>query len=355
MRIVNLENLKGGEIAAKVIYDENGRILLSEGLEITEFHIKKLSEMGVRVVYVDDEISKDVEVEESISEETRVMSKNAIKDMLDKYGTVGSTTTDGIIKAVNTVVDEILDNKHVLLNVSQIKASDNSLHSHSVNVCVLSVFMGLHAGYNSARLKDLAIGAMLHDVGKMKILQDKEMINKKNEQQLKKYIDEMHSKVGYEFLRAQNKFSAHTNVAVLMHHENIDGSGHPLGLKETEINENAKIISICDTFDNLLRGKEQERIMPVYEILEYLVAMSGYRFDIELVRKFSSTIAVYPSGTGVILNTNEKGIVVRQNKSTPLRPVVKVVYNNKGEKLIIPKELDLNKELTVFIIATCDL
>jgi len=89
--------------------------------------------------------------------------------------------------------------------------------------------------------------------------------------------------------------------------------------------------------------------MPVNEAIEQLFAMSNVYFDIEIVRKFTMNISAYPNGCSVILNTKEKCLVVRQNKSLPLRPVVKVISDKVGMTVASPYEIDLCKELTLFV------
>ena len=177
----------------------------------------------------------------------------------------------------------------------------------------------------------------------------------KTKEELDKYIELMHPKIGYDFLGEQYVWNAHVKVAALMHHERNDGSGYPLKLKGDEINQIAKIVSICDVFDNLISGRISGESKTVNEVIEYLVGMSNIYFDAEMVRKFTANIAAFPTGSGVILSSNERGLVVKQNNSMPLRPVVKVLYDRVGNVLLEPHEIDLLKELTLFITKTCEI
>jgi putative nucleotidyltransferase with HDIG domain len=356
MRIISVSNLKGDEILAKQIYDESGRILLSAGVNLRPYFIERIKELGIHSVYIEDDISKNVIIDESISDKTRQMSKHAIKQMTEKYCREGKTDSKSIMNSVNSVIEDILSNKEVLINVAEISASDNNIYSHSVNVCVLATIIGTHMGYTMSKLKEVSTGAILHDIGKIKILNDKKILEQfNNEEELNKYIELMHPKIGYDFLGEQRVWSAYVKVAALMHHERSDGSGYPLKLKDDEINEIAKIVAICDVFDNLITGREKNDPKPVYEVIEYLVAMSNIYFDEEMVRKFTANIAAFPTGSGVVLSSYEKGLVIKQNNSIPMRPVVKVIYNKDGKLLSEPYEIDLLDELTIFITKTCEL
>ena len=356
MRVVSVSNLNGEETLGKQIFDESGRVLLSVGVKLRPYYIERIKELGINSVYIDDDISKNVIIEESISDKTRQMSKHAVKEMVGRYCREGKTDNSSVMNSVNSVIEDILSNKDVLINVSEISSSDNNIYSHSVNVCVLSTIIGTHMGYNMSKLKDISTGAMLHDIGKIKIMNDKKISAQYNtKEELDKYIELMHPKVGYDLLGEQHVWNASIKVAALMHHERSDGSGYPLKLKGDEINQIAKIVSICDVFDNLISGRSTGECKTVYEVIEYLVGMSNIYFDAEMVRKFTMNIAAYPTGSGVILSSNEKGLVVKQNNSMPLRPVVKVIYDKDGNPLSEPYEVDLLKELTLFINKTCEI
>lgn len=356
MRIIDVSKLKGGEKLAKQIFDDSGRILLNIGVELSSFYIERLKGLGIQSIYVEDDISKGIVIDDSISEKTRQTTRHAVKEMIDKYCREGKTDNSSIMKSVNSVLEDVQSNKEVMVNIAEIKACDNSMYSHSVNVCVMATIIGTHMGYNLLKLKDVAVGAMLHDIGKAKIKNDKKILAEfHSEQELESHIERAHPKVGYDFLGEQNFCSAYSKVAVLMHHERVDGSGYPLKLKGGEISEVAKLVAICDTFSNMISGTRQQKSKPVNEVIEYLFGMSNSYFDAELVKKFTMNIATFPTGSGVVLNSKEKCLVVRQNKLMPLRPVVKVIYDKDGNAVSEPYEIDLLKELTLFIGSSCEI
>ncbi len=175
MRVVSVSSLKGNEILGKQIYDEAGRVLLSAGVELKPYFIERIKELGIYSVYIEDDISRNVVIEETISEKTRQMSKHAVKEMTERYSREGKTDNSSVRNSVNSIIEDILSNKDVLINVSEISASDNNIYSHSVNVCVLSTIIGTHMGFSMLKLKDIAAGGMLHDIGKIKIINDSDL------------------------------------------------------------------------------------------------------------------------------------------------------------------------------------
>ncbi len=353
MRLVSISGLKGDEILGRQIFDDSGRILLNVGVRLNPFFIERIKELGISSVYIDDDISRNIAIEESISEKTRQMSKHAVKEMIEKYSREGKSDNNSVLNSVNSILEDVLSNKDVLINVAEMSTSDNNVYSHSVNVSVLATIIGTHMGFNMIKLKDIATGALLHDIGKISILNNKQLLKTfETKQALDKYIEFNHSKIGYDLLGKQGICNSYVKVAVLMHHERNDGSGYPLKLKGEEINQFAKIVSICDVFDNLISGKTSEGYKTVSEAIEYLVGMSNSYFDADIVRKFTMNIAAFPTGSCVILSSDEKGLVVKQNTSMPTRPVVKIIYDKAGNLLPNPYEVDLLKELTLFITKT---
>lgn len=355
MRKVHVSKVKPQDILAKKIFDAEGRTLLSEGVRLTPAYLDRLTSLGIEYIFIEDEISKGIKPEDFVQEETRQAGKNAIKGTIEKYINYGGTNFDGVVKYCSSIIDEILNRKEVLINVSEIRSTDEGIYGHSVNVCALAVITGTYLGYNMLRLKDVAIGALMHDVGKVVVMNDVSKTREKAVRPSHSEVVQKHPRAGYEFLAKNNEISAISKIIVLMHHERCDGTGFPMGLKKSEIHEVARLVAVCDAFDNLVSGKPDLKAMQVYEAVEYLTAMSDSLFDGEVVKKFIENVAVYPSASGVLLSTGEKGIVAAQNKSFPTRPVVRVLYDSKGQQLIEPKEIDLSKEMTLFITGVCDL
>lgn len=354
MRVVNVSNLKGDEILGKQLFDDTGKILINSNVKLTRFLIDKLTGLGVKSVYINDEISREVGIDDTVTEKTRQMSKYNLKEAMERYAKNSRTDNSDIVKSVNSIIDEMFLNRDSLINIMDMRVGGNTVFSHSVNVCILSSFIGIHLGYNMLKLKDISIGAILHDIGKIIILNDKKSLSKfTSKEDANIYIQSNHPRVGYDFLGKENFCNTHSKIAVLMHHENFDGTGYPLKLKGDEISDMARLVSVCDAFDNLISGNGKEPPKPAYKALNDINRMSGHCFDENIVKTFTMNIAAYPSGTGVILNSNEKCLVVRQNKSMPMQPIVKVLVDKSGKPVAEPYEIDLLKESSVFIIGDC--
>lgn len=354
MRKVFIDNLKGNEILAKPIYTNNDLILLSQGIRIKTSYIQKLKELGIEYLFIEDEMSKGIEIVDFINERTRGECKREVKNVLEKFSTSGRVEMDAIAKIAQQIINDILSNEDVIVNISDIRRDDEYTYSHCVNVCSLSVLTAIKRGYSVEKARELAIGALLHDLGMALIPQD----ILKNDGELNDAEEELYQKhviYGYDGVKDEKWLSGIAKVVILTHHERIDGSGYPFGWKGDRLHDSAKIVAVCDTFDTLTNNRNYKKSLKIYEVIEYLAAMKDILFDGDIVNTFVSYIAVYPSGTGVITNTGQKGIVVRQNKNLPTRPVIRLLIEDNSGLEDDSSEIDLEQERTVFIIDTFEL
>jgi HD-GYP domain-containing protein (c-di-GMP phosphodiesterase class II) len=354
MRKVFIDNLKGNEVLAKPIYTSTDMILLSQGVRIKKSYIEKLKELGIEYLYIEDEMSQGIEIVDFINERTREECKKEVRNVLEKFSTSGRIEMDGIAKVAQQVINDILQSEEVIVNISDIRRDDEYVYSHCVNVCSLSVLTAIKRGYSMDKAKELAIGALLHDLG-MALIPEDILKSYDTLNDAEKELYKQHVIYGYDAVKDEMWLSGIAKVIILTHHERIDGSGYPFGWKGDRLHDAAKIVAICDTFDTMTNNRDVKASLKIYEVIEYLTAMKDILFDGDIVNTFVSYIAVYPSGSGVITNLGQKAIVVRQNKNLPARPVIRLLGDDDPSKTDALSEINLEKERTVFIIDTFEL
>ncbi|HEX3029338.1 MAG TPA: HD domain-containing phosphohydrolase, partial [Clostridia bacterium] len=164
-----------------------------------------------------------------------------------------------------------------------------------------------------------------------------------------------HTIYGYEILKDNKKVSMIASFIAFGHHERFDGSGYPLQLRGDNIHQCARIVAIADVYDALTSDRVYRKKLRPSEVIEYITSLGSHHFDKDIVESFMSFIAVYPVGSGVLLNTQEKAIVVKANKSYPTKPVVRVIYGKDKIKLKTFYEIDLMQNPNVVILASCNL
>ncbi|MCX7781873.1 MAG: HD-GYP domain-containing protein, partial [Negativicutes bacterium] len=308
MRRILLDNISVGMKLAKPLYSADGQILLSEGIELTERYVKRLKELDVTYIYIEDEFTKDIDVPDVVSERARMEAVTTAKSLMDHVKLGKNIDAGRAKKTTNMLIDELCRNHGTLMNFVDMRTRADYLYGHAVNVCILSVMTGISLGYDELRLRDLGIGALLHDVGKLEVSQ---AVLNKNGRLSPAEVEEIkkHPWFGFEILRKNPDISLMSAHCALQHHERFDGSGYPRGLKGKDIAEYAHIIAIADVYDALTADNTNRPAVPVYEALAIILKASGTYFDAELVAKFAENIAVYPIGSVVRLNTNEIGVV----------------------------------------------
>ena len=322
MRYIAIHKAKPDMILAKPVFELNGNILLGRNVVLTEDYIQKLYERGFPGVYIQDEISEDIILEETITQELRNTGVNLLK----------KRDIDGAVQVAKDIVDELLDCDNISLDIQDLRGFDDYTYRHSVNVAVLSTIIGMGMWMTRRELIDLCIGAILHDLGKLEISQ--EILHKPGQLTNEEFeIMKQHSTLSYELVKNNYGISSTSKNGILFHHENEDGSGYPMGLKNGEIHMYAKIIHVADVYDALTSKRPYKDSYVPAEAVEYLMGNGGILFDLNVVKHFVNYVQIYPRGTEICLSDGREGIVLYNNKENSLRPVV---------RLFTGEELDLN-------------
>jgi len=178
-------------------------------------------------------------------------------------------------------------------------------------------------GYNYYRLKNLAVGALLHDIGKQ--LVPIEIITKNgrltNEEM--KVVRE-HPNYGYQLLTKDINTHSATREIVHQHHENWDGSGYPRGLKEDAIYELAMVTHVCDVFDALISKRSYKSAFTYQKAIDILKDGIGTMYRPDMVDLFFQYVPVYHKGSQVTLDNGDEALIYKNNRGDMLRPMVKL-------------------------------
>lgn len=343
MRYTNIDNVQQGELLGKNIYSSDGRVLLHEDVPLTVGLISKLRHMGVQYIYIKDKNFEDVEIEEVVSEQTKRQAMNMLTTSFQYVQTGKDVDTKEINTTIKNIIDEIMENEHILFALTDIRTEDNAIFVHSLNVCIMSVLVGIKVGMDRSKLQELAIGALFHDIGK--VLPDKEIKNANPGEGDPNH----HCWKGFNKLRKNKEISTLSAHIALTHHEHVDGTGEPRGLQDKDIHLLSKIVSVANYYDNLVSPIDGSKPLHPYEAGEHIMALTNKRFSHPVVWRFLRAVAFYPTGSQVILSNGKAGVVVGQNTGLPQRPIVRTfeMYRDADDYSI--EEIDLAKETTIFI------
>ncbi len=351
MRRISIQDLQAGMIVGRAIYNSDGRILLHADMILNETYIYRLHAAGILSVYIKDKFSDDIELQDVVSEQTRTETIKVLKENFNLLEQQHKLNIRMFRTMVDKIIDELLVNRNILVNLTDIRSFDDYTFAHSVNVCILSIMTGVTMQYNDLKLKELGMGALLHDIGKTRI--DREILQKPDDLTKEEFEEvKHHSEYGFEILRKYDDLSLLSAHVAYQHHERWDGHGYPRKLAGEHIHEYARIVAVADVYDALLADRPYRPGYTVNQAMLVLKRMSGIYLDSNCVNALLSNISSYPIGSIIALNTGEIGIVVDVNKEMPTRPVVRLIYNSFGKTFAQIHEVDLSKLSTICIVRT---
>lgn len=354
MRLVPINCVREGTRLGKTIYNIEGRVLLSKDVKLTEGLINKIRENGIMSIYINDEYS-DSEIEDVIKPEIRQraikVTKDNFKGIVDskkknlnrkKAIEIKYKSMEQIKVSVNHILDDMFNNKDLFINLVDIKSYDNYIYEHSVNVTTLALAIGIELNLDRDKLFNLAVGTMLHDVGKVLISKDIVMKNREELTEEENEIIKHHTINGYEYLKDSININAVSRIIVLQHHEKLNGTGYPNKLKNEQINQLSKIVAVADTYDTLTSHTPNRPGISPNDALEYMMAYSGVYFEYNIIKAFMKRVIPYPVGTLVKLSNGDYGVVDSVVPDFPLRPKVRVIRQKATR--IEQLDIDLMKE-----------
>ena len=355
MRLLPISKCQPGMRLGKSIFSEDGRVLLMAEVELTDSMIRRLGDKGIDYIYIMDKRTEDIVIPDLISDETRARTVTQIRSSFrSMMGDANRKQIPGALAkdfkdVLTMIIDDLSGNKDAMIMLTDMNLKDHYLYTHSMNVCIYSCMLAMHMGFTRSDIFSLGLGSLLHDIGKTKI--PLEILNKKGKLNSAEYsIMQKHAELGYHILKEEANIPLVTAHCALQHHERMNGTGYPRGLKGSEIHDFAQWIGIVDSYDAMTTHRVYRETLMPHQAMEILYAgASDSLYAIEKVEAFRDKIALYPLGITVKLNTGESGVVVDINATSPHRPVIRVLENEAGEQLHSPYEIDLSKQLSVMV------
>ena len=248
------------------------------------------------------------------------------------------------VAPIHQLADElqhsVLRNANALSCLGRIREKDNYLLEHSVNLSVLMSLFGSHRELPKDALHQTIVGALLHDIGK--ILTPDEILHKPGKLTPEEFeVMKLHARYSRDILASTEGIGDIALLTAAQHHERLDGSGYPEGLKGDEITEYGRMVAITDVYDAITADRVYHKGMTPVQGLKKLLEWSGDHLDPLLVKEFIRCIGLYPIGSLVLLESGRLGVVVETNEQDQRLPVVRVMYHSRFRLPITVETLDL--------------
>lgn len=366
MKVIRTSEIKPGSKFDEPVYIDDDNLLVPANVSIKESDLKRLHKWGIDTVRTDgvmiDEEAERLAKEESIEllmkaqtfKEIHSLYSEAVKAMNEVLAAVpkGKIGPPGIIDGIVNRLFEPITEKPDMFTALTIRSDVTSYSSaiSAVNCMILSLVIGVRLDMPKPKLMNLAIGALLHDIGMSRI---SDSILNKHGQLESDEIQTIHTHTvhSYHIITKEFKYPEEIGLIAFQHHERWDGKGYPRGLKGKDILLSARIVSVADSFEAMVRDRPYRDSMIGYTAIRQILNDNSRRFDGDIIKVFIKSLGIYPVGSVVILNDGSIGTVTKTHSSVPLRPAVRILIDSEGNKKANDAEIiDLLENKALFIV-----
>ncbi|RMF95534.1 MAG: HD domain-containing protein [Candidatus Schekmanbacteria bacterium] len=294
-------------------------------------------------------------VETNENDKSAEIYRNALdvlKGSLNLFLEKNKIDIDGIKDVAEKFIRDIQDpNSSLIAKALFYQSASFNLIQHQVDVAILSLKVAMALGITGERLRQLLIGAMIHDIGFAKIpseiIDKREELTENEREEIRKHpiysrqfvLDALGSE--YEWLA----------TIVNREHERLDGSGYPKGLSGESIGLLPEIVGITDIYEALTHTRPQRGRMTPFDAVKMIINSYKKSFSKDVIKALVSEWSAFPVGSYVLLSSNKVGRVIEVNPLSPLKPKVEILYDAQGNKLEETEIVDLNKDTLVYIVA----
>lgn len=342
--------------------DSQGKVNIANPGQIKSREaIRKLTKNGIKFVWVDVERSsedcglkkksatpptkpKKVTREQSQEKAKRLMqeAKGLVKKVLSETFEGKAVQVEPFEDLAENMIESVMLDADAFKCISALRSKDAYLLEHSINVAFLLVTFGKYLKLEREVLKHLAVGGILHDIGKVRV--DNKILHKPGRLTPEEFEHmKLHQVYAKEILSETEGLSQISHDVCLMHHEKIDGNGYPNGLKGDELTLHGRMSCIVDIFDALTATRCYKEAMSPAAAFKILLSLTPFHLDEKLVYEFIRCIGVYPVGSLVQLSDGRIGIVWDAKDRDALHPILKCFYSIKHKRYTEVAMIDLSK------------
>ena len=332
-------------ILGQSLFNTAGGSYLVKGKPVTIEYIRKLQQLGIQTVTVTsmDPRHRLPPPPDVIEEKTRIKAISTVFNTFQSIEENGTLDVSSLEKVADSIVFDLFDNHENLVQLTDIRMHDAYTFAHSVNVAVLSAMMGMLCHLSKEDLSLITLGGLLHDLGKITV--QAEILNKNRSLTENEFdIIRQHPTNGARRIVKMHNLPKPSILAAIasQHHEHIDGTGYPRGIKGDEIHRFAKITAIADVYDALTSERPYKKAyMPniAYNIMHNI---NKGQFDRKLLDTFFNNVALYPEGA--VLKTTMGFAVVKESKfGRTTTPIIILFADTNGKLLDERTVIDLSE------------
>ncbi|MCG7544515.1 HD-GYP domain-containing protein [Pseudoalteromonas sp. MM17-2] len=238
------------------------------------------------------------------------------------------------------IVDSVFRNPDAMAALTLLRDRNSYTWRHMMNCAILTAIFAKYLGFEINKVRQMALAALLHDIGLAKVPQG--ILSKPGKlTELETKAVRKHVALSLTMLKGQKHISSMMLEMVVNHHERLDGSGYPRGIKADKLSREARILALVDVYAAMVADKPYKKGEEPLTALRFLLAQKAM-FDQALVQRFIKCVGIHPVGTLVKLTNERLALVVQGNEANPIKPKVRVFYNTQHRHHITAKDVDLS-------------
>jgi len=369
--MLSLDDILPNTVAAQDVFENNQAKmpLIRKGAIITAEYLYGLRRRGISEMHVKEAIvtggsgfdasglkKRDTSLsgmpfEKSPAAILPKAKKDIIKAQRDMHLAIGGRDKGAIEQAIDRmeeiisgIVEHMAETPNTPFNIASVQNDQEFMYHHNLSVAVIAIAISQGMGLSSHDQIQIGTCAVLHDMGKL-------MLSAEIQLKVPPYTEEeeaevrTHAEIGYDSLKMWGILTEDQREAIRYHHERLDGSGYPQGLRINDIPLWAKIIAVADVYEAMTNARPPAKSASPTATLEHLLMHVGIHFDKAVVQSLYNKIEFYPMGSFVMLS-NEQFALVTLTKRT-LRPVVRILSTNTEVELADPKNANIKIDRVV--------
>lgn len=388
MHLISIEEAEPGMVLGQSLYNDRQDLMLAAGYQIKGDVIEMLRARGFEYVYVMDQVADDITPEKVIEDTLRMAAAKTLREAIDsirehpslralKPGTVHEKlekdpklrnllNMGSFRQMASHLLDDIISNNVRLFSSLPIRSADSREMEHALDVALLSILVGQHMGMLAPDLRSLASAALLHDVGKAAIEPFIESLPDPVEERRQDPLWREHPTYSMLIVKGSDPNSFKVQASVHQHHEALDGTGYPAGLKAEDISplkrpldesnqifRFAQVLAVTNLYDNLVSGKFDGNRHTPQQALEVLIEQAGFKLNSYVVRALVQVVQLFPIGTRVRVIQSDSvehagyfGVVIENHEGHPAKPTV-ILTHNSLRRQVQPRKVDFRKDRRV--------
>lgn len=359
---VNPTQLEPGCLVTKDVMGKTNRPIVPKNTTIQPVHINVLKKFKIQSVEISNRrsdgslfVAQDQSEEESTSTSktntqqiTEISFHDQYLEAVKAYKKWFTSWQGGALIDMNAIrkvmiplLERVVESKREVFNLHHFTSSQEYIYHHSIAMGLLSGYLAAKMGYNYGEWIQVGLAGMLSDTGMAKI--DKRITWKEGpltEGEFDKV--KTHPTHSYRQVQKISSLSTHAKIAILQHHERLDGTGYPLGLDQTKIHPFSQIIAVSDMYHAMTSERMYRRKQSPYKVIEEVIQEQFGRYDHKVIGVFVKEMTRYSTGTKIRLSDNRDAEVIFVEKAHPTRPLIKLEEN--GQIIPLKEHLDLHIE-----------